>query len=275
MNIYRKPASPPRTVKSADRVFDVLEALAQRGREMSHAEIAAALAIPKSSLTHLLRNLVARGYLRLSGERGYGLGPALTALARRSVRTFDLAVLAQRFVDQVRDATQETTGLNVLRGDQIEVLYSATGTQPLLYGMRIGQRAPLYATSSGKVLLAHLPEARREAYLAQVRFEAITPHTLRSVKKLRTELVAIRTSGFGYAHEEFNLGIVGMAAPVLSGAGEPLATINVATPSVRFDAAAKARNGAALKHAVTELARELERVTAPVESIARATAPTR
>jgi len=244
-------------VKSADRVLDVLELLAERGREMSHTELAAALAIPKSSLSHLLRNLAARGYLRLSDARGYALGPSVTVLARRSVQTFDLVALARPIVDRVRDATLETVGLNVLRDDETECLYSATGTLPLLYTMRIGDRAPLYATSSGKVLLAHLPEAKREAYLARVRFAPFTPHTLRSIAKLRAQLAAVRAEGLGYSREEFTAGIVGMAAPVLNAASEPVAAINVATPSVRFDEAAKTRIGALLKRAAAELTRAL------------------
>lgn len=254
-------SSGPRSrgvVKSADRVLDLLELLAERGREMSHAELAAALAIPKSSLSHLLRNLVARGYLELSEGRGYALGSAVGALARRSVQTFDLVALARAIVDRVRDGTHETAGLNVLRDDWTEVIYSATGTRPLLYTMRVGDRAPLYATSSGKAILGHLPEARRETYLARVRFEAITPYTLRSVAELSAQLAAVRAEGFGYSYQEFSVGIVGMAAPVLNSAGEPVAAINVATPSVRFDNAAKARIGASLKRAVAQLARELE-----------------
>jgi len=261
MNRRSGPTTGAAVVKSADRVLDVLELLAERGRDLSHAEVAAALAIPKSSLTQLLRNLAARGYLRLARGRGYALGPAVASLARRAVQSFDLVSIGRAPVEQVRDATHETTGLNVLRDDHTQCLYSATGTGLLLYTMRIGDHAPLYATSSGKVLLAHLPEAQRETYLGRVRFEQLTPYTMRSVAKLRTQLATVRAEGFGYSYEEFTVGIIGMAAPVFGAAGEPIAAINVATPTVRFDSAAKARIGAALKRAVAQLARELDHYT--------------
>lgn len=51
------------TVKSAARVLDILELLASSGRAMTHAEIGRRTAIPKSSLTQLLRNLAERGYV--------------------------------------------------------------------------------------------------------------------------------------------------------------------------------------------------------------------
>ena len=60
------------SVKSADRVLDLLELLTRRGKAMSHTELSLALGIPKSSLTQLLRNLTDRGYLLFSPGRDTG-----------------------------------------------------------------------------------------------------------------------------------------------------------------------------------------------------------
>src|SRR5689334_1290582 len=57
-------------VKSADRVLDILQLLARQGSALSHHEIGTSLGIPKSSLTHLLRNLVAREFLSLDPGPG-------------------------------------------------------------------------------------------------------------------------------------------------------------------------------------------------------------
>src|SRR3712207_7409029 len=52
---------------------------------------------------------------------------------------------------------------------------SVNGPHRLVTHMRLGDVAPLYATSGGKVLLARLPEQELRGYLASVRFEAVTP----------------------------------------------------------------------------------------------------
>jgi DNA-binding IclR family transcriptional regulator len=64
------------SIKSADRVLDVLELLCRRGNSASHSDIAFSLDIPKSSLTGLLKNLISRNYLEKNlGENTYILGP--------------------------------------------------------------------------------------------------------------------------------------------------------------------------------------------------------
>ena len=83
----------PDSVKSADRVLDLLEFICRRG-SASHAEISIALGIPKSSLTHLLRNLVARRYLDLSdGTNMFELGEGFFGLLKTGLVGRDAAKL--------------------------------------------------------------------------------------------------------------------------------------------------------------------------------------
>ena len=201
-------------VKSAERALDVLELLARRGSGLSHAGIAAALSIPKSSLTQLLRTLVARRYLALDpAQKTYALGEAAAALSRRSAQSIDMVRLAEPILTALTRRTDESSALNLLRGDEIEVVCGANSSLPLLWSMKIGQRAPLYATSGGKAILAYLPRAEQRAYVARVRLATFTPGTLRSVAALEAELVEIRSNGVGYSFEEYSSGIVGIVNP--------------------------------------------------------------
>ena len=52
-----------RTVKSADRVFDLLELFERVRRPLRVGEIAERLGVPQSSVSMLLRTMVARGYM--------------------------------------------------------------------------------------------------------------------------------------------------------------------------------------------------------------------
>jgi len=224
----------PSSVKSADRVLDVLELLARRGRGLSHAELAAALNIPKSSLTHLLRNLLARRYLTLASDKTFRLGEATHALARSSQR-FRIVDIAGPFIDRLTADAGESSALNVLRDDEVERVYGANASTDLLYTMRVGVRFPLYTTSAGKAILAFLPGKERDAYLARASFEKITPHTL-SAAALRKELPQIVKDGIAYSREESTPGIIGLATPILNSDALPVASINIALPTVRFTA---------------------------------------
>src|SRR3546814_10923143 len=71
-------------VKSADRVLNLLELLAFTPTAQSFTELSQALAIPKSSLFQLLKNLLNRGYVRQAEDTGrYLLGDTVRALVTK------------------------------------------------------------------------------------------------------------------------------------------------------------------------------------------------
>lgn len=251
-------ASVPLTVKSADRVLTLFELLGTWGREMSHTDIADALAIPKSSLTQLLKTMVGRGWLAYSpATKGYTLGPAFSRLARRTGQAVDLVAAAGPVLADLTERTRESSALNVLKGDVAEVAATVLGPQRLVSHMRLGDTAPLYATSGAKAILAFLPADMQEDYLGRVRFEPQTAATIGSAKALRAQLRAIRRDGVAYSFDEWTPGITGMARPVIAASGDVLASVNVAVPTVRFSKETAERINEALGRAVEVIFQQL------------------
>lgn len=223
------------TVKSADRTLDLLELLAQWGREMSHTEIAEALGIPKSSLTKLIRNLTDRGYLRFVAEtKGYRLGDAILKLAQQSSQVRSLIACAEPVLRDITQQTAESCALNQLKGEQVEVVATVISQQRLQSHMRLGDLAPLYAVSGGKAILAYLPDVMREEYMRAVTFERFTKNTISTKKALLATLEDVRKKGYAHSLEEYTPGIVGVGVPILSADGFPLGSLNLAIPAVRY-----------------------------------------
>lgn len=250
--------APQAAVKSADRVLDLFELLAQGGREMSHSDIAEVLQIPKSSLTQLLKNLIARGYVEVSANgRLYRLGQTLLNLSRSAARIRDLAQQAETFLTEITNEIGESSALNQRKGDHSEVVATVLGPARLVAHMRLGDLAPLYATSGGKAILAHLPAPVRDDYLSRVRFEAATPATLKTAAALKKQLTAVRDTGLAYSFQEWTPGIVGIAVPVIDAMGAPLGSINVAIPAARFDADMRQRAERSLLRVLNDLGRHL------------------
>lgn len=244
------------TVKSADRVLDLFELLAQWGREMSHTEISQALGIPKGSLSKLLRNLVARQYVEyVPASKGYKLGEAVRRLAETAQTQLDLLALAEPVLREITEVTLESCALSYLRGDQVEVVATENSPQRLLSHLRLGDLAPLYAVSAGKIILALLPQEQRQLYLDNVAFEAHTDATISSTERLMEQIAEAQQTGVGFSIEEFTPGIIGIAVAVRSEAGFPIAALNVAMPAVRYTVASRDKAIAALFDAATKLGR--------------------
>jgi DNA-binding IclR family transcriptional regulator len=221
------------TVKSLDRGLDILEHIAAARNSPSFSQLLKDLEIPRSSLFHLLSNLQARGFLeREPTKDGYRLGPRLTRLAKVAPQP-SLGTTVSPFLRQLSSELNETCGFYVRVDDAVEVLASAISTQALSYTMKVGARAPLYAVSTGKIVLAQFAPDVLKQYLARVEFSPVTARTIRSKSRLLQDLRSVRDSGFAYSHEEFTCGITAIAMGVHC-QGRFIGALNVAVPTVRF-----------------------------------------
>jgi IclR family transcriptional regulator, acetate operon repressor len=221
------------TVKSLDRGLDILEYIATTRNSPSFSQLLRDLDIPRSSLFHLLSNLQLRGFLaREPTTEGYRLGPNLAKLAKAAPQP-SLGTTVSPFLQQLSAELNETCGFYVHVGDSVEVVASAISTQALSYTMKVGARAPLYAVSTGKIVLAQMESDLLKQYLIRVALTPVTPQTIRSKSRLVREIRSVKASGFAYSHEEFTCGITAVATGVHS-QGRFIGALNVAVPTVRF-----------------------------------------
>lgn len=220
-------------VKSLERGLDILEYVAGAARPASFSQLLADLRIPRSSLFHLLSNLQRRGFIaRDPATDRYRLGPSAGRLAH-AAPTPSLGSQVAPFLQRLSGELNETCGFYVRREDTVEVVASAISTQALSYTMQVGARAPLYAVSAGKIVLAELAPSALKDFLDRVALAPVTPRTIRSKASLKQEIRSIRASGFAYSHDEFTPGITAIATAVRR-RGAFVGAINVAVPSVRF-----------------------------------------
>jgi IclR family transcriptional regulator, acetate operon repressor len=220
-------------VKSLDRGLDILEYVAACPEPPSFSQLLGSLTIPRSSLFHLLTNLLSRNFLERDPKtERYRLGAEVVAIARKVQRPSlhdRLAPLLHQLSLEVR----ETCGFYVQVGDLVEVVASAISTQALSYTMKVGMNAPLHAVSGGKIILSELPSDELRQYLAHATFALVTPHTVQSKTRLKKQIQEVKASGFAYSHEEFTLGITAIATAVRSGS-KFCGAVNLAVPTARF-----------------------------------------
>ena len=154
--------------------------------------------------------------VRRGGDgEAYRLGPELVALATGVGGSGDLRLAARAELAALARATRETATLEVLAGDAAWVLDEAIGGYMLGAAPETGARWPAHATSTGKVLLAWLTDAERDALLPG-KLPALTPKTITDPQALRRELARVRERGYAVATEELEPGFVAVGAPVRS-----------------------------------------------------------
>ncbi|MCM2423950.1 IclR family transcriptional regulator [Streptomyces sp. RKAG293] len=221
-------------VQSVDRAISVLEILAQRG-EAGVSEVAAEIDVHKSTAFRLLGALEARGLVEQAAERGkYRLGFGIVRLAGAVTGRIDITQQGRPVCERLAEELEETVNIAVMEKQFAINLFQVRGPAAVSAHNWVGQLTPLHATSSGKILLAHLPAGERAELLVEAGLEKLTPRTLTSKTKLEKNLAEARERGYAWTLEELEVGLHAMAAPVRSRDGEVIAAVTVSGPSYRF-----------------------------------------
>jgi DNA-binding IclR family transcriptional regulator len=240
-------------VKSATRTLDILECVAAAEAGLSHADIARALDIPKSSLTRLLRSLAARRYLALEPDAGrFTIGPQVLPLSRAYLARLDPVRLVGPVARSLRDALGEAVTLAVLDDADMVVLVQEPSGKPLAPIAKVGDRSPALLSASGKAIAAFLGEAEIDRLVGALARLKDAPARL-APRVLSKQLQDIRAGGIAISREEAIPGVAALALPVF-GPDEtrPLAALAVALPAFRLDDAARSRIERQLRPAAAE-----------------------
>ena len=155
-------------VQSVDRALTILEILARSG-ECGVTEIAAALAVHKSTAFRLVTTLEQHGLVeQVEGRGKYRLGVGLLRLAGATSARLDVVQEARPLCKQLAAATGETVNLATLSGNSALYLDQVAGSSALQSHNWVGQHIPLHATSNGKVLMAWLSDAELSDLLGRL-----------------------------------------------------------------------------------------------------------
>ena len=245
-------------VKSADRALEIVELLTRVEHPMTFLELQHQLGYPHSSLHGLVGTLLARGWLEMdSSTRRYWLGIRTWEAGATYLRAVDLAERARPYLDQVRDAVEETTQLSVLDGRYNVYIAKVDGPHQLALQSAVGRRLEAHATGLGKVLLAGLPEPELLRRFSGITLERFTPTTITDLTRLRHELRQIEERGYGTDEEEYTVGVRCVAAPIRDAHAQTVAAMSVSVPTVRFNAVDQDRARRALTESAGRLSAAL------------------
>jgi len=228
-------AEEPATGSSAERSLRLLALLANEGRALSLADLAAQLSLPKGTAHRICAQLLATGFLaRDVDERMFSVGPALRQLAFDTLNHGVVRGLRHEVLSELVRQVGETCNFTTLDGVQVLYLDRVEAQWPLRLTLDVGSHVPLHCTASGKLFLAQMEKKERDAVIGQITLARMTANTITHTDKLRAECEAIAKRGYSTDQEEFIAGLVAVAVPVLDAAGKPRAAMAVHAPTARM-----------------------------------------
>lgn len=216
----------PTFVQSLARGLAVIRAFDADHPELSLSDVARMTGLNRAAARRFLHTLVELEYVRTDGRR-FSLGPRVLELGYSYLSSLTLPELALPAMERLVERVHESCSMAVLDGGEVVYVARVPTKRIMSVTISVGTRFPAYATSMGRVLLAHQPSDWLDSYLARARLEPLTPRTVTDPERLREILEQVRSDGYCLVDEELEVGLRSMAAPIRGKQGRVLAAINV------------------------------------------------
>ncbi|MBB4650622.1 DNA-binding IclR family transcriptional regulator [Aminobacter niigataensis] len=254
-------------VQAVDRAIDILQAFSARQPFLSLAEIAAATSLSKATAYRILSTLQNRG---LIGKRAdnvyYCLGSEISALAGVRARHSGLIDVCMPEMRRIRDVVDETVSLGARVGNERVQLYQLEGFRLPKRGSMSGERSPLYAGASNKLLLSAMSDSELRSFFGTVPLLAFTESTIVDQSLLWEAIDQIRKAGFSESVSEKFVGGASLATPIYNAEGDLVAALSVSVPVERFSASHRERCLDELQQGAKSISSELGyRAARPIE----------
>jgi IclR family transcriptional regulator, acetate operon repressor len=259
--LYRGPMAARYTngaeVRSVRTTFRILEAVADN-QPIGLSELARRLDLPKSTVQRSLATLADLGWISAAGSdiTRWTLGRRARILGEKVDDQARIRDAAMPSLSELNSETLETIHLTVVEDSTMRLIDRMESRHELRFVRPIGSRAPLHAASSGKAVLAHLPEAEVLAYFENG-LQQVTSHTITDRDELTREFKLIRERGYAIADQELADGIVSIAACIRPRGGRPIAALSISGPSFRIGENVRAEYGEKVAAAATAVAERL------------------
>ncbi|MFJ9889437.1 IclR family transcriptional regulator [Streptomyces sp. NPDC091287] len=224
---------PSGLIGAVDNVLRLLR-LFEHHEVLRVNQVARDMGLSRSTVHRMLTTLGHHGFVEQDEfSRGYRPGPSLVDLGLAVFRNFDFRTAAHAALTRLRDLTDETVHLGVLRGTDMLFLDGIESRRVLRTGSRLGWTLPAHATAAGKAILAALPEEELGTLYPTGQLEAATPHTVTSLEVLRKQLAETRELGYAVNTAESETDVSAVALAVRGKDGRPRAAITVTAPRSR------------------------------------------
>lgn len=223
-------------MQTVERALSLLTCFTDTQPRVRVSTLAQQLNLSQSTVSRLLATMESLGFVERDPTTGlYGLGLEVVTLAGVALNQIEVRRQAMTELSIAAAELGLAANLAILRRDAIFYLATVEGPKaPKIYTM-IGRHNPLHCTGIGKVLLARLPEAEREAILARIPYPTFTPFTAGSADELRPMLDHVHTRGYAIEREELAFGRACVAAAIQDAAGNAVAATSISGPLSAMD----------------------------------------
>lgn len=227
-------AKPGQTLQTVERALSFLEYVAAAESPPTVQQVSTGLGLNITTCYHLMRTLLARGYLERRADATLRLGAGVGTLFRAYQLGFNVGDKLADIVGELAATTAETSFLSTLDDRNVILKVLVEGSQPLrVSGLYVGLTGNEPHRASGKAVLAHADAALRDEIIAR-NLTGMSPTAERRFRAaLLRELKEVQERGWA-ADIDSSPGITAIGSPFFKHDGSIVGAVGIVAPTSRF-----------------------------------------
>ncbi|WP_186156409.1 IclR family transcriptional regulator domain-containing protein [Burkholderia gladioli] len=219
-------------VGSFARGLEVIKVFNRHTPRRTLSEVAEASGMTRATVRRFLLTLVRDGYAETDGKY-FSLKPKILEIGFSALSSMNIWDIAQPIMNSLSAQIQESCFAAVLDGDSVIYVARASSNRLISVDLSIGSRSAAHCVSTGRVLLAALPDAEFHRYLEAAKLQKFTSHTVTSKVKLRELVEETRLQGWSIVDQELEISLRSISVPIRDREGKVVAALNVCCPADR------------------------------------------
>jgi IclR family pca regulon transcriptional regulator len=189
-------------------------------------DVAKRTGLDRAAARRFLLTLVDLGYVGSSGDLFY-LRPRALDIGFSYLSSLDPNRLVQPFLNELTEATHETSSFGILDDFQVRLLARSATNRLLNFSLHLGERVPAYRASLGRVLLAGLPREAFDAYWEALPAQLPMATCVLDKTELKESVEQTRTRGWATIEQQMGEAYASIAVPIRDPGGRVVAAVNV------------------------------------------------
>ncbi|WP_457941112.1 IclR family transcriptional regulator [Mesorhizobium sp. 10J20-29] len=208
-------------IRQLDNALDLIEVFAQQKTPMTLTQISRAIGMPKSSAFNLIDTLLTRGLIyEINARSSYYPTRRLFDLCKDFMEGDPFLQLIHGQLEALATSTGETVLIasrDPHSRNEIVYIDVVESTALIRYFAKVGDKRPIYTTSSGKAILSGYPREERLRILASLTYVQHQSGTVTDDEELNAVIDASIARGWCEDNAEFTPDVMGIAVPIRYG----------------------------------------------------------
>ncbi len=230
--VAQTAADKKQYLQSLERGMAVIQVFSHEHPALTLSEVARMTGTTRATARRILLTLEKLGHVRSDG-RLFRLTPRVLSLGWAYLSSLNLWDVAQPLMEDLVEQTKESCSAATLDLPDIVYVARVPTRRIMSITLGVGTRLPAHPTSTGRVLLADLPEPELDQFLDEASLEPFTDRTITEPDRLRAEIIKVREQEWALVDQELEIGLRSIAVPIKGAGGRTIAALNVSSAVAR------------------------------------------